>query len=221
MSLDAALASRLFPGLPVVVAWIDGREVGAAAAPPYAAEFAAVAAAVPARQRAFALGRIAAHEALAAVGAAPAPLLAGADRAPCWPAGFVGSLAHTDDVAVAVAARAGAELALGIDVERARELEVDLWPMISTARERAWLAAPAARAAGRRALEVFCAKEAVYKAWAPRGQRILEFHEVELEWDAAGALHLARVLVAPPMSLELASAAVGPFVVASAWRRGA
>ncbi|MEZ5964294.1 MAG: 4'-phosphopantetheinyl transferase superfamily protein [Planctomycetota bacterium] len=216
MTVDPSLAERLFPGLPVAVAWVDGCRLGAAVSPPFAVEFAAVAAAAPVRQRAFALGRIAAHAALAAVGAAPAPLLAGSDRAPSWPAGFAGSLAHTDDVAVAVAGRDDGELALGIDVERARELEPDLWPTITTARERAWLAVPAALRPGRRALDVFCAKEAVYKAWSRRGRRILEFHEVELEWDAAGALRAARVLGAPVMSLRLESTVVGPFVVASA-----
>ena len=53
------------------------------------------------------------------------------------------------------------------------------------------------------ALRVFCAKEAVYKAWYPRGQKVLEFSEVEVELRAVGDATVARVLAAPRSTLAV------------------
>src|SRR5438874_13378259 len=63
-------------------------------APLLGPEAAAVASAVPSRQREFATGRACARQALAALGVAPVPLDRGAGGAPAWPAGGVGSITH-------------------------------------------------------------------------------------------------------------------------------
>lgn len=218
MSAGAALASRLYPGLPVALEWVEGRDVPGDAATPFAGDLAAVAGAVPSRQRSFLLGRLAAYAALRRLGAPSRPLRIGADRAPCWPAGFVGSIAHTDDVAVAVAAPAHAVAALGIDVERARDLEPDMWPTVATERERVWLAAQPPARRGTLALRLFCAKEAVYKAWYPGGQRVLEFEEVDLAVEDATEWVAGRVVVPPAATFHLRFVEHGDYLLASGWR---
>ncbi|RRV16013.1 4'-phosphopantetheinyl transferase family protein [Pseudomonas saudiphocaensis] len=74
--------------------------------------------AVSKRQTEFLAGRLCAHEALRrATGVASIPAV-GEDRAPCWPAGVVGSITHGAGWAAAVAARAEQWRGLGLDVER-------------------------------------------------------------------------------------------------------
>src|ERR1044072_3033714 len=63
------------------------------------------------------LGRDAARDALASLGAHPGDLAAGPHGA-IWPEGIVGSIAHTDGTAVAIAAHSYDRAALGIDIER-------------------------------------------------------------------------------------------------------
>lgn len=215
--MAAILAEPLFTHVPFAVEWLDGARVPDGVEVPFPAELVAVAAAVPVRRRAFVLGRLAAHAALRQAGAPLMPVLAGPDRAPCWPDGFVGSIAHTGDVAVAAAARAADVAAVGIDVERDRPLALELWDTVATPRERAWLDAQPARTRGRRALQLFCAKEAVYKAWYPVGRRVLEFAEVEVDCGE-GAPRSARVLASPAARFELAWSRLGEHVVVAAWR---
>lgn len=74
--------------------------------------------AVSKRQTEFLAGRLCAYEALRrATGVASIPAV-GEDRAPCWPAGVVGSITHGAGWAAAVAARAEQWRGLGLDVER-------------------------------------------------------------------------------------------------------
>jgi len=163
--------------------------------------------AVERRRRQFAAGRVLARRLLAQLGHAPAPLLPGPDRRPLWPAGVVGTLAHTEEhvaVAVAPAATAGPApwpaptgaagpgppfvpspsrsagglRSLGLDVERRQALEPDLWPTVLRPDERAWLDEQPAESRGQLATLVFCVKECVYKVQYPLSRRVLEFHDV-------------------------------------------
>jgi 4'-phosphopantetheinyl transferase EntD len=124
-----------------------------------------VARAVPKRQHEFASGRAALHGLLASSG----PILADGRRAPAWPAGACGSLAHDDQYVVAAVSTDPGVVALGIDVEPATPLSADLAAVILRPDERhvdAHLA--------------FALKEAVYKAWSSLGGDVLEHHEVAL-----------------------------------------
>ncbi|MGW4745369.1 hypothetical protein ACWEPR_11305, partial [Streptomyces sp. NPDC004290] len=77
--------------LPDGVRWAEG--TGDPEGPcPYPEEEALMARAVPGRRREFAAARVCAHRALAALGAAPGPLLRGRRGAPAWPARTVGSI---------------------------------------------------------------------------------------------------------------------------------
>ncbi len=81
------------------------------------------------RKYQFAAGRKCAAELLAGLGAFNVQVGVNADRSPVWPAGFVGSITHTDSM-LGVAVAAASELrGLGIDIEKvvslkaAREIE--------------------------------------------------------------------------------------------------
>jgi 4'-phosphopantetheinyl transferase EntD len=219
VTLADELAGSLFADVSVIVCVADDAQGVQAEAELVSAERALVARAVPGRVRAFALGRYAAKQALVHAGAPPGPLLAGRDRAPLWPKGFVGSIAHTTGIAVAVAARAEVAGGLGVDVEKAIPLSAELWERVLVPTEHAALLRAPADHRGRLALRVFCAKEAVYKAWSGVGQRVLEFHEVEVDplpGDVDLAVASARVLATPRAQLVVRVMWHREFTVASA-----
>lgn len=104
---------------------------------------------------------------------------------PIWPAGFVGSLAHTDHYAAAAIASAGSCAALGIDIEPARPLSDDLFGRVLVEAEQCWAESVAATepAAGRM---IACAKQCVHKAIYPLSGAWLDASEVQIEIDLSG-----------------------------------
>ncbi len=155
--IEAALAA-LFPAGVAVAAEpiLPGRE-----AMLWPEEARAVAGSVPARIAEFAAGRAAARRALAALGQPAVAIPVDRDRAPVWPRGIGGSIAHNKTVAVAVL-RIGAPL--GVDIEEDDALESELWPVICGPEDLARL--PESER-GRLVRHVFSAKEATYKAQFP------------------------------------------------------
>jgi 4'-phosphopantetheinyl transferase EntD len=146
-------------------------------------EFAIVASAVPKRQREFATGRALLHDIVETT----EPILIAATRAPVFPPGIVGSLAHDHEVAVAVVGRSGRLRALGVDVEPADPLDPALVEAIL--RDDEDVDDPHL---------AFTAKEAAYKAWSSMGGTMLEHHDVRLRFD--GGCFGAHVL---PAAFEL------------------
>ncbi|MCA9616411.1 MAG: 4'-phosphopantetheinyl transferase superfamily protein [Myxococcales bacterium] len=120
--------------------------------------------AVEKRRREFALGRQLARRGLARLGVAPVAIAMGADRAPEWPEGIVGSITHTKSWCAAAVARREVTRGLGLDVEMADDLATKLWDSICTPRDLAWLDARPANERGRLAKAIFSAKESAYKA---------------------------------------------------------
>ena len=153
-----------------------------------------VAGAVEKRLREFATGRQLARRALAQLGFAPQPLVTGPDRAPRWPDGAVGSIAHTDGLCLAVCARRADWRSLGVDIEPDRPLADELQSYVLRPEELERVGAESG--ADRAALATFCAKEAVYKCQYPLSNQMLEFHDVRVELDATGSF-TAEILVAP------------------------
>jgi len=90
-------------------------------------------------------------------------------RAPLWPAGFCGSLAHDHHCAVAAVTDDCSIRALGIDVEPTAPLAPDIARLILRADE-----------AGIDAHLAFSLKEAAYKAWSATGGRLLDHLDVRL-----------------------------------------
>lgn len=143
-------------------------------------EFKAVAHAIPARQAEFAAGRAAARQALCALGLPPAAIPGAANRAPCWPTGLSGSIAHAAGLAIA-ALRRGAPL--GIDIEPDAPLAPDLWPLICQPDELAALPFPDR---GHYVRLIFSAKEAVYKAQFPLTGTVIGFDALSVRLTDTG-----------------------------------
>ena len=165
----------------------------------------------PARRATFIGGRMALRIAMEDLDAGShqsgRPILRTPRGAPAMPPGFVGSISHKREVAVAFAARAEPTplTTVGIDVEIPRSLRADIAPRVLTPAERAAIAAldPAARDA--EVLLRFAAKEAIYKALDPWVQRLVSFQEVEIVTGGDGRRR-ARLALAHddgPFDVEL------------------
>jgi 4'-phosphopantetheinyl transferase EntD len=163
-------------------------------------EEAVVARAVDKRRREFTAARACARAGLARLGVPPAPILPGARGAPQWPAGIVGSMTHCAGYRGSAVARAEEILTLGVDAEPDDRLPAGVLDAVAAADERAGLDALASAAPGPswdRLL--FCAKEAVYKAWFPLTERWLGFADAAVTIDHERGTFAARLLVEGPV----------------------
>ncbi len=142
--------------------------------------------AMPKRRREFAAGRWCARQALARLGLADVPLPPGPDRLPRWPVGIVGSIAHSDTLCIAAVAWRRWVQALGVDAEPWQPLEGELWPLICTSAELAWLMWQPASLRGYLARALFSAKEAAYKCQYPLTGTLLDFPDLEVALDLPG-----------------------------------
>jgi len=148
------------------------------------------------RQREFAAGRASARQALSAWGQQPVPLLRTASGAPHWPAGFVGSISHSGNMCVAVAAPSQLALAIGIDVEQASPLRRELNQLIFNNEELAHLENLSATAPAPLLTKIgFTAKEAFYKAYNTIVDGYIDFLDIEVSINAlhsgsSGSLHI-------------------------------
>jgi enterobactin synthetase component D / holo-[acyl-carrier protein] synthase len=214
----------LLAGLPVVT---EELTLPAALPAPDAADLAAVAGMADKRRIEYLAGRHCARLALARLGVRDHVLRAGADRAPVWPAGIVGSITHTgaaqDGFCGVAVARSHDLVALGIDAELDRPLPDELLQTVLTARERDALLRRPAESRGQIAALIFSAKESVYKALSPRLGIFIEFEQVDVDVDAEDGNFTAEVRLPgapamPPLSgrllltpgLLLTAVAIGP-----------
>jgi 4'-phosphopantetheinyl transferase EntD len=162
-------------------------------------EEAAMARAVPRRRGEFAAGRACARAALARLGLPAAPILPGPRGAPQWPPGVVGTITHCDGYRASAVAHARDVLTLGLDAEPDGPLPGGVLDAVSLAEERdrlPGLAAAAPHVPWDRLL--FCAKEAVYKAWFPLAGRWLGFEEAAITFAPDAGTFTARLLVPGP-----------------------
>jgi 4'-phosphopantetheinyl transferase EntD len=161
-------------------------------------EAAAVAGAVSERRREFGTVRYCARRALRQLGAPAVPILPDADRAPRWPLGVVGSMTHCAGYRAAVVARSGELCGVGIDAEPHAALPPAALELVLRDEEHTRLFA---LADAHRGLHwdriVFCAKEAVYKAWFPLTRSWLDFPDVSVTVHPDGTFR-ARLQVPPP-----------------------
>jgi enterobactin synthetase component D / holo-[acyl-carrier protein] synthase len=192
--VDPVIAEILPPPVAAVEAFED---------PPGATLFpeeeAAMARAVPRRRGEFAAGRACARAALAQLGLPAAPILPGPRGAPQWPPGVVGTITHCDGYRASAVAHARDVLTLGLDAEPDGPLPGGVLDAVSLAEERdrlPGLAAAAPHVPWDRLL--FCAKEAVYKAWFPLAGRWLGFEEAAITFAPDAGTFTARLLVPGP-----------------------
>jgi 4'-phosphopantetheinyl transferase EntD len=197
--LIAARLPTLLAGLPAVTEEIP---LSAPLPPPDLADLEAVRGAADKRRLEYLAGRHCARVALARLGERGHVLRAGADRAPVWPPGLVGSITHTgtarEGFCGAAVARRVDLVALGIDAELNRPLPDELLPTVLTEREREALGGLPPDERGRLAMLVFSAKESLYKALAPLLGVFIEFHEAEIDLDVGAGQFRADVHPAGP-----------------------
>ncbi|MFR9800285.1 4'-phosphopantetheinyl transferase family protein [Streptomyces sp. MS06] len=147
----------------------------------FEAERRQVADVLPARRAEYATVRRVARACLAELGVPPAALVRGADGAPRWPAGTVGSLTHCRGYRAAAVARSRDADGMGIDAEPCAPLPSRVLARVTSAAERAHLAE---LAAGRPHVPwcrvLFSAKEAYYKIWYPAMGCWLGFDDAEV-----------------------------------------
>lgn len=120
--------------------------------------------------------RIVARELLEQLGLSDVELPRLSNGAPKWPEGIVGSLAHDRQVAVAAVMPSAGSSYVGIDVEPAEPLPPEVMETISTPGEQ--------RRYDPETLQsriLFCAKEAVYKAFNSKTGQPLGFRDIEID----------------------------------------
>lgn len=123
-------------------------------------------------------GRTAATQALKQSGFDGEPIIGRSPKGvPLFPDGYIGSISHTRDWAIAITARASDYTAVGVDIEAAdRHFKTDIAKRVSDDVERAQFS----DFGGQDALVISSLKEAIYKALFPKAQRWIGFHEVSL-----------------------------------------
>jgi 4'-phosphopantetheinyl transferase EntD len=98
--------------------------------------------------------------------------------APRWPQGFVGSLSHDSEYAVAAVAPRGLVHSVGIDIEPSLPLPRELLDLVTNPAERIRLNGDLLSAR-----LLFSVKEAVFKATYPLDEQLLDFFDVEVDLD--------------------------------------
>ncbi|MBT8153953.1 4'-phosphopantetheinyl transferase superfamily protein [Epibacterium ulvae] len=146
--------------------------------------------AVEKRQREFAAGRAAAHQAIHDLGHPPVAIPVGEHRAPIWPNGLTGSISHTHSCAMAAVADTKDFAGLGLDVEEDTPLKPELWDAICSAGEQDWMRRQ--KNPGQMGKLIFSAKEAAYKCQYALSETYFGFDGMELEIDSHDNRFLAR-----------------------------
>lgn len=154
-----------------------------------------VANAVERRIREFVTTRRCAREALGKLGYAPLPIRSGPRREPQWPAGVVGSIAHTTGYRVAAVTLRCVLASIGIDAEQNEPLPDGVEELVTAPGEPQMLALLSQTFPNIYWSRVlFSAKKSVYKAWYPITGRWLGFEDVRVTIDPRGTF-AATVLV--------------------------
>jgi phosphopantetheinyl transferase (holo-ACP synthase) len=145
------------------------------------------------------LGRRALAQALAAAGRDP-------DQVTAWPCAFA-SVSHSRGIAIAVALpRSARARGLGVDLELDRPVRPRFASVFCDARERAWLDTLSVAERDAAALQLWTAKEALYKADAAQGDAIVAEYGVDVPALARGGRGGARTTRL--MSLRIGGAAL-------------
>ncbi|MCE2573303.1 4'-phosphopantetheinyl transferase family protein [Motilimonas eburnea] len=137
--------------------------------------------AVPKRKAEFVAGRALALAMLQHAGCPCTDIPIGEHRSPVWPQGWLGSISHTDDMAIAAIVPTSEVNLLGLDVENLiADSQVDsLMPLFVSPTEQALLADTGLSTQAFATL-VFSAKESIFKAIYPRVKTYLEFSDAML-----------------------------------------
>lgn len=168
----------------------------------------------PIRLASFVAGRLALADALDALGAPRASLLTNPRGAPIVPSGYVGSVSHKRDLAVAIAARDEGAF-LGVDLEEIAPARIDISRRVLTERERTEAASLSPDERERALLARFSIKESIYKAVDPFVQRYVGFKEADVDL-ASSTARLDLVNGEGPFAVEVTWAEIGAMIVSTA-----
>jgi 4'-phosphopantetheinyl transferase EntD len=218
-ALNKAIQELAPPGVAYSLCNTDG-----AVDPLWPAELSVAASMGEKRRREFTAGRHCARQALVRLGQEPVALPIGPGRAPVWPPGIIGSISHTDEIAIAAVARQTDLRSLGIDVESADPLEPGLLELVCRDDERAALTASGMQLQTGAKL-IFSAKESVYKCLWPVSGVFLEFHAIGIRIDPVSHRFTAysqdRSIEATLRLICGAYRKVGGVLLSCAWLDGA
>jgi len=151
------------------------------------------------RFREFRAGRFAARQAIERLGYdAEGGIGVGANRAPIWPSGICGSISHAGTIAVAAVAKKDQLQSLGIDIELVtRSVRSGFEIRVAHDREIHLI-----RVGQISLIELFAAKEAIYKAFSPLWKKPFGFHSVELSIrESEGVRFVSGAFSEPKMRL--------------------
>ncbi|MCP1845863.1 4'-phosphopantetheinyl transferase EntD [Bradyrhizobium sp. USDA 4524] len=156
-------------------------------------------------------GRYFARLALDKLGCPSVAILMGSSRQPIWPDGIIGSIAHSDEFALAVVAIKGETYdAIGVDLE-CIWASPDLVHLVLTAQELRRLDVGSSGAA-RLATLIFSAKESVFKAVNPLVNLMIDFDEIEIHLDRESQMFRA-VYIGPNRRNAIINNGVGSYTV--------
>jgi len=190
-TLEAMARSRLGDGCAIA----SGSLETFASAALFPAETLLIAAARPRRLATFRGGRACARAALRELGMETVAIVADASGAPIWPAGFVGSISHTDEFAAAVVAHSPPIRGIGIDLEKDGPLDDPAMVRIICRPEELHAAHDPSHPANlERGKLLFVAKEAVYKAYRACQDTFLDFQDVCVSLDESTGTFCATLV---------------------------
>ncbi len=161
----------------------------------YPEEEALVHEAHPKRRQTFIAGRVCARRVLAELGITDSPLLIGNNRAPLWPEGIVGSIAHTEKCCGVVAARQEAVASLGLDIESQSRMHSGLWSEMCNPEELSWLETVPHAERQAMATVIFSAKESLYKCQHPLSSCWVGFMDAAISINRKASTFDARFLI--------------------------
>jgi 4'-phosphopantetheinyl transferase EntD len=173
---DGALFSRLRDALASYDIFFCGTNDPRSPDTLFPEELASIREAILPRKIEFATGRWCARQALAARGIAPGPLLRKKNGAPQWPRGVCGSITHCRGAWCASVASSSRYRSIGIDIEeRSRAISEGALSYFANDDEIGWLNKFPHDARPQNAVRLFSAKESVFKALNPLGDKRLSF----------------------------------------------
>ena len=138
----------------------------------------------------FSIGRFCAMKALEQLGIQDATIPIGADRAPIWPDGIVGSISHCDSLVGAIVAKKSDHISLGLDIEEIGRVTPDLYDLVFTENEKSYLASFTGRELEEQSTLIFSIKEAFYKYQHPLTKTFLDFLDVEVSLPSMDNLRI-------------------------------
>ena len=128
------------------------------------------------RQNSFLAGRYASKKSLESLGfKEDFEIIRHDSGRPIFPQGFIGSISHSDDLAISVVTNSPEILSIGVDIQLFRSTKEGLRERILTNKET-----------DLDVLAVFSAKEAVYKATSPLVSETIGFKDVVLSKTTQG-----------------------------------